>query len=72
MDLGFTLSVTRQAIPGPLDLDTSSFEEVTRADYAEPLQLDGFLNLDIHRRSTNGVQNNRFEVVDDLWVLSNL
>ncbi len=72
VDLNFSVDVTRQAIPGPADIDTSSFEEVTRADYAEPLEINGYIKLNFHWDATNGVQNNRFDVVDRLGSLSNL
>ena len=39
---------------------TSSFEAVTRADYAEPLRLHGNANLSFHWDATNGARNNRF------------
>ncbi len=72
VDLNFSIDVTRQAIPGPASIDMSNFEEVTRADYAEPLQVNGYINLDLHWDATNGVQNNRFDVVNRLGDLSNL
>ena len=34
-----------ELIPGPLDIDTSNYEEVTRSNYAEPLSLNGSINL---------------------------
>ena len=72
VDLNFSLNVTRQAIPGPGDIDTSDFEAVTRSDYAEPLQLNGNVHLDFHWDPTNGAQNNRFDVVGRLGDLSKL
>ncbi|MFT5681325.1 MAG: hypothetical protein ACI8RZ_002231 [Myxococcota bacterium] len=72
VDLNFSLDVTRQAIPGPAAIDTSNFEAVTRADYAEPLQVNGYVNLDLHWDPTNGVQNNRFNIANRLGSLSNL
>jgi len=72
VDLEFSMGITRQAIPGPLDIDTSNYEEVTRTSYAEPLAIEGFLNLKLHWDPTNGVRNNRFEVAGQLGALDNL
>ena len=46
--------------------------EVTRTNYAEPLNLNGYLSLRIHWDPTNGVQNNRFDVANSLGPLDNL
>ena len=72
VDLSFNLGVTRRAIPGPLDIDASNYAAVTRTSYAEPLDLNGYLNLRVHWDPTNGVQNNRFDVVNTLGPLDNL
>ena len=60
VELWVSAGVTQQAIPGPADVDASSFEAVTRADYAEPLRLYGNANLSFYWRATNGARNNRF------------
>ncbi len=72
LDVFLRAGITRRAIPGPLDIDSSSYEEVTRTGYAEPLELDGNVNLHFHWDHTNGARNNRFEVVNDLNGTSNL
>ena len=64
VDLRFNVSALQQAIPGPATIDLTNFEEVRRASYAQPLQLDGNFNLHLHWDPTNGVQNNRFENVE--------
>ena len=63
VDLSVSSGVTRQAIPGPADIDASNYEEVTRASYAEPLDIWGNLSLRVHWDNTNGARNNRFDVV---------
>ena len=48
VDLSFTVEATQQAIPGPAELDASDYEEVTRASYAQPLEVWGHFNLRFH------------------------
>ncbi len=72
VDLSFNLWLTQQAIPGPADIDTSSYEAVTRSDYAEPLSIWGFFNINVHFDHTNGKRNNRFDTLDGLDNTSNL
>ena len=66
VDLSLEFSARQQAIPGPASIDTSSYEEVTRASYAEPLEMYGWLNLRFHWDNTNSARNNRFDVVEDV------
>lgn len=72
VDLNFNMGLTQQAIPGPTQIDTSSYEAVTRADYAEPLSLWGNLNIRVHWDHTNGERNNRFDALDGLGNTANL
>ena len=72
LGLNFGLEVTKQAVPGPGDLDQSSYEAVTRASYAQPLQMNGNLNLNIHWDNTNSARNNRFDAASDLDTTGNL
>ena len=72
VDLSLYASVTQQAIPGPADLDTSSYEAVTRSNYAEPLSVSGNLNLNVHWDNSNGARNNRFRAAGSLGSLSSL
>lgn len=72
VDLDFDLYATHQAIPGPADIDTSSFEEVTRSSYAEPLGIRGSLSFSVHFDNTNSARNDRFDVVSDLAETGNL
>ncbi|MCA9679890.1 MAG: hypothetical protein H6708_27555 [Kofleriaceae bacterium] len=60
VDLSLSLSVTERALPGPADLDESSYEQITRAAYAEPLSAYGSFNLRFHWDRTNGQRNDRF------------
>lgn len=61
IDLDFGFDLTKQAIPGPADVDQTSFEEVTRATYAAPLVLGGNAGFRVHFDRTNGARNDRFE-----------
>jgi hypothetical protein len=70
--LWVSMGVTQQAIPGPADVDASSFEEVSRASYAEPLSLNSNLNLRIFWANTNGARNNRFNTARSQGATSNL
>lgn len=72
VDLSMEMGLTQQAIPGPATLDRSSYEAVTRASYAEPLDIYGHLNLNIHWDNTNSARNNRFEAPSDLQSTGNL
>ncbi len=72
VDLSLYGSVTRQAIPGPSAIDTSSYEAVTQADYAEPLSLEGNVNLNLHRANTNGARNDRFRSASQVDATENL
>ena len=72
VDFGFSLGVTQQAIPGPGEVDNTDYESITRASYAEPLQVNGHFNLRIHFDNSNGARNNRFQAGMNLDALSNL
>lgn len=72
VDLSFDVDATQQAIPGPASVDESSYEAVTRASYAEPLQLNGNVNLRFHWDNTNSARNNRFQSVCDVDVTDGL
>jgi hypothetical protein len=61
LDLDFGVDLTQQAVPGPAGVDTSNFEEVTRANYANPLELSGQVGFRVHFDRTNGARNGRFE-----------
>lgn len=72
VDLDLDLHVTQQAIPGPADIDTSDFEQVTRASYAEPLEVSGSLNFSVHFDNTNSARNDRFDNIYGLAETGNL
>lgn len=72
VDFSITIDATQQAIPGPADIDTSSYEEVTRASYAQPLEIRGFFNLRFHWDNTNSARNNRFDGVAEMDVTAGL
>lgn len=72
VDLSLNASLTKQAIPGPATIDTSSYEAITQNDYAEPLSVYGYLQLRLHWDHTNGQRNNRLDSLDSLGATSNL
>lgn len=72
IDLSLSAGATYKAIPGPAEVDQSSYEEVTRASYAQPLELTGQLDLQIHWDPTSGARNNRFDAATRLDATGNL
>jgi len=62
IDLTLSFSVTRREIPAPdpEHLDHASFEQISRASYAEPLSAYSSFNLRYHWDRTNGQRNDRF------------
>ena len=72
VDVNFGGGITRQAIPGPLDIDVSNYEQVAQANYAEPLSIRGNINIRLHWDPTNGIPNNRFRNLQYLSPLNNL
>ena len=72
VDLNLSAGVPQQAVPGPADLDTSDFEEVTRSSYTDPLQLSASFNLRLFWDRTNGVRNNRLDLTGRLQTLQTL
>ena len=66
VDLSLEFEATQQAIPGPASIDASSYEEVTRASYAQPLEMNGYLTLRFHWDNTNSARNNRFDNVENV------
>ena len=72
VDLSLEFDATQQAIPGPASIDASSYEEVTRASYAQPLEMNGYLTLRFHWDNTNSARNNRFDNVEHVETTSGL
>jgi hypothetical protein len=72
LDLAFEIGVTQQAVPGPAEVDEADFEQVRRASYAEPLQVEATLSLTVHLDPTNGARNDRFETATGLDGTDNL
>jgi len=72
VDLSFEADATQQAIPGPSAIDASSYEEVTRASYAQPLSVQGWFSLRFHWDNTNSARNNRFNAVQQVDVTGGL
>ncbi len=72
VDLSFTVEATQQAIPGPAELDASDYEEVTRASYAQPLEVWGHFSLRFHWDATNGARNNRLDAWGSLGTTEGL
>lgn len=65
VDLSFSISLTQRKIPAPdADaIDPSDYAQLSRLSYAEPLSLNGSLNLLFHWDPTNGVRNDRIESI---------
>ncbi len=63
IDLSASFSVTKRELPAPNEakINKEDFELQSRLSYAEPLSLNGSLNLTIHWDRTNGARNDRFE-----------
>ena len=65
VDIGFTFSLTQRELPGPdMDaIDPSDYAQISRLSYAEPLSMNGSLQLTFHWDPTNGVRNDRIESI---------
>ena len=65
VDVGLTFSLTQRELPGPdMDaLDPSDYAQLSRLSYAEPLSMNGSLQLTFHWDPTNGVRNDRIESI---------
>jgi hypothetical protein len=72
VDVSVSGGVTRQAIPGPAAIDAGDFEQVTRAGYAEPIQINGNFHLNLHWDRSNAGRNNRWQVTGVLGELDSL
>ena len=59
LDLDLGVRLVQQAIPGPAGIDTTNFEQVTRATYANPLVVSGDFGFTLHFDRTNGSRNDR-------------
>jgi hypothetical protein len=62
VDLNMSFSITKRELPAPdeTQIDPADFEQLSRLSYAEPLSINGTLNLTIHWDRTNGARNDRF------------
>jgi hypothetical protein len=62
VDLNLSFSITKRALPAPDEslIDPGDYELLSRLSYAEPLSMNGSLNLTIHWDHTNGARNDRF------------
>ncbi len=62
VDLALSFSVIKREFPAPdnTKIDPEDFELQSRLSYAEPLSMNGSLNLTIHWDRTNGARNDRF------------
>ena len=62
VDLNLSFSITKRELPAPDEnqIDPADFEQLSRLSYAEPLSMNGSLNLTIHWDRTNGARNDRF------------
>jgi hypothetical protein len=63
VDFSVGFSIAMRELPGPdLDaIDPSDFEQLSRLSYADPLQVNGFVNVRLHWDRTNGARNDRFD-----------
>ena len=63
VDVSASFSITKRELPAPdaSMIDPSDFALLSRLSYAEPLSINGSLNLTIHWDRTNGARNDRFE-----------
>jgi hypothetical protein len=63
VDVSASFSITKRELPAPDEsmIDPSDYALLSRLSYAEPLSLNGSLNLTIHWDRTNGARNDRFE-----------
>jgi hypothetical protein len=62
IDLAMSFSITKRELPAPDEtkIDPSDYATRSRLSYAEPLSINGSLNLTIHWDHTNGARNDRF------------
>jgi len=62
IDLSFSFSITKRELPAPDEslIDPSDFQQLSRLSYAEPLSMNGSLDITIHWDRTNGARNDRF------------
>lgn len=72
VDLTLDTDATQQAIPGPATIDASNYEQVTRASYAQPLAIQGYLSMRVHWDNTNSARNNRFHTIGSIDVTGGL
>ena len=63
IDLNASFSITKRELPGPDEsqIDPSDYALLSRLSYAEPLSINGSLNVTIHWDRTNGARNDRLE-----------
>ncbi|MDB4961107.1 MAG: hypothetical protein JWP01_1106 [Myxococcales bacterium] len=62
VDLSVSFSITKREMPAPDEtlIDPLDFEQQSRLSFAEPLSMNGSLNVTIHWDHTNGARNDRF------------
>ena len=63
IDLSASFSITKRELPAPDEtlIDPADYAALSRLSYAEPLSINGSLNLTIHWDRTNGARNDRLE-----------
>ncbi|OGR04814.1 MAG: hypothetical protein A2284_02045 [Deltaproteobacteria bacterium RIFOXYA12_FULL_61_11] len=64
LDVSLALTFKKQVVPGPLQLDQSDYEAVTRATYAEPLYLYLDLSMTLYLDRSSAERNNRLDLFD--------
>jgi hypothetical protein len=74
LDIEVSGGVTDQEVPGPdpTKIDPNNFAQISRLQYAEPLQINVFFNVQFHWDRTDPSRNNRFSTADTLGNTSTL
>jgi hypothetical protein len=74
VDLELSGGITDQIIPGPdlTKIDPNDFAQISRLQYAQPLQINIFANVQFHWDRTDPSRNNRFSTADTLGNTSTL
>jgi hypothetical protein len=63
IDVGAGFSIAKRELPAPDEtrIPEDDYERRSRLSYADPLQINGYINVRIHWDRTNGARNDRFD-----------
>lgn len=63
IDVGAGFSIAKRELPAPdeMRIPQDDYERRSRLSYADPLQINGYINVRIHWDRTNGARNDRFD-----------